>query len=118
MAGGFQGPSYPCYSRGMNKDMVNRAVARLNAELAQMAPALSEALSAPIPATTQDPNVTGPCQLQSSPFCEGTGWQRLNPLDMLQADTSFRTYAPACQACYDTNADAYVAALHGTEAGR
>lgn len=59
-----------------------------------------------------DPDITGPCQVQSSPFCTTQGQQRMNPMDMLDTETSFRVYAPICQPCYDHQADMYVAAVH------
>jgi hypothetical protein len=60
-----------------------------------------------------DPNITGPCQLQSSPFCEGAGVQRMDPMDMLETKTAFRGYVQACQTCYDTNAMAFMNISHG-----
>ena len=59
-----------------------------------------------------DPNVTGPCQLQASPFCTGEGIQRMDPMDMLQADTSFAGYVSACLVCYETRADLYIKEVH------
>ena len=97
-------------------ERANRAAARLNAELTRTAPALSAALEVQPSYATQglpDPNVTGPCQLQSSPFCEQTGGQRMDPLDMLETETAFRGYVQGCQPCYDHNATRFVAESHG-----
>lgn len=63
--------------------------------------------------TLPDPSITGPCQLQASPFCTGEGVQRLDPMQMLSAETAFKGYTSACQPCYDTNADRFVAERHG-----
>lgn len=61
-----------------------------------------------------DPNVSGPCQVQASPFCEpSAGAQRYNPTDMLQSATAFRTPVMICQPCYDAQADLFVATTHG-----
>lgn len=63
--------------------------------------------------TLPNPNITGPCELQSSPFCTTQGAQRMNPMDMLDTETAFRNHVFACQTCYDTNADRFVAQVHG-----
>lgn len=60
-----------------------------------------------------DPNATGPCELQSSPFCTGQGAQRTNPMDMLDRETAFRDFVFACLPCYETNADRFVVQVHG-----
>lgn len=61
-----------------------------------------------------DPNLVGPCQSQSSPFCEpGNGRQRMDPMDMAETETAFRGYLQMCQACYDSQADLYVRYTHG-----
>ena len=65
-----------------------------------------------IQSNTPDPNITGPCEIQSSPFCDGQGRQRLNPTDMLQNATAFRAYAPICQPCYDHQCDVYLERTH------
>jgi hypothetical protein len=61
-----------------------------------------------------DPNITGPCQVQASPFCEpSAGRQRMDPMDMAEPETSFRAYTMICQPCYDARADLFVATVHG-----
>jgi hypothetical protein len=60
-----------------------------------------------------DPNITGPCQVQSSPFCEpSAGAQRMNPTDMLEIETAFQGYVQICQPCYDHQADLFIAVRH------
>lgn len=61
---------------------------------------------------TPDPRVTGPCQLQASPFCTGEGIQRMDPMDMLDPSTSFARYVSACLDCYEARADRYVMEVH------
>lgn len=61
-----------------------------------------------------DPRVTGPCQLQASPFCTGEGIQRLDPMDMLDASTSFARHVSACLDCYEARADRYVKEVHAS----
>lgn len=58
-----------------------------------------------------DPNITGPCQLQASPDCDGAGRQRLDPMAM--AATAFRDHIMACLACYEVRAGMFVAEVHG-----
>jgi hypothetical protein len=84
-----------------------RAAARLNRELKQNAPALSRVLNEY--EAQPDPNITGPCQLQASPDCDGAGRQRLDPMAMLD----FRDHIMACLACYEVRADMFVAEVHG-----
>lgn len=62
--------------------------------------------------TTADPTITGPCQVQATFACAGTGFVRLNPIAMLPGAT-VTAYAPCCQACYDSLADLYVAQVNG-----
>lgn len=71
----------------------------------------AEALAENAPAQP-DPRVTGPCQLQASPFCTGEGIQRLDPMDMLDASTSFARHVSACLDCYEARADRYVKEVH------
>jgi hypothetical protein len=61
---------------------------------------------------TPDPNVTGPCQVQSSLNCTGEGIQRLNPMDMLNINTAFTKYVPCCLPCYERQSDLYIAKTH------
>lgn len=63
--------------------------------------------------TLPDPNLTGPCNLQASPFCDNQGRQRLDPMDMLDAGKAFAEYTSACDICYDARADEYVSRVHG-----
>lgn len=66
-----------------------------------------------VTASLPDPNLTGPCNLQASPFCDNRGRQRLDPMDMLDASTAFAGHVSACDPCYEVRADQYVAQVHG-----
>lgn len=59
-----------------------------------------------------NPNITGPCQLQATPFCENVGIQRLDPMAMLTPETAFAVYLSACLSCYEARADQYIAEVH------
>lgn len=63
--------------------------------------------------TLLNPNLTGPCDLQSSPFCTGRGAQRLDPMAMASRETAFRDHVFTCLPCYEVNADRFVAQVHG-----
>lgn len=77
-------------------------------------PTSQDALDLKMVSALPDPNITGPCQVQASPFCEpSAGQQRLNPTDMLQSATAFRASVMICQPCYDVQADLFVATTHG-----
>lgn len=56
---------------------------------------------------------TGPCEMQASPFCTGTGIIRLDPMSMTGCTAPFTAYAPCCQDCYDVRADMFVSQVHG-----
>lgn len=61
-----------------------------------------------------DPNITGPCQVQSSVLCQPSeGSQRLNPTDMLNVNTAFTTYTLICPFCYEHQSDLFIAKTHG-----
>jgi len=102
-----------------NDDLISRAkraAARLNAELKQNAPALSRALSAPdttAPASRPDPNVSGPCQVQASPWCEQVGTLRLNPTDMLDNEATTVNYVTMCLKCFNHQSDLFIKEVHG-----
>lgn len=59
-----------------------------------------------------DPNVSGPCQVQSSFLCAQVGTLRLNPTDMLDTATSFQGYVTMCQPCFDRQSDLFIEARH------
>lgn len=64
--------------------------------------------------TLPDPNITGPCQIQSSAFCKPSeGAQRLNPMDMLNVNTAFTSYTMCCLPCYERQSDLFIAKTHG-----
>lgn len=66
-----------------------------------------------------DINAIGECEDRSSILCErSAGRLRLNPLDMLKAETSFNTYVRICDPCYGRRADEYVDAVHRGEMER
>lgn len=82
--------------------MIRRAAARVSSELQAAAPALSEALSAPEP--------LGPCQLQASPFCEGTAsMERLDPMAMAPEDPAPASVIPTCPTCFGARSDVFLA---------
>lgn len=60
-----------------------------------------------------NPTITGPCQVQASPFCTSQGIQRLDPMDMLDSATAFARHVSACLPCYEARADMYLAKVHG-----
>ena len=61
-----------------------------------------------------DPNITGPCQLRASILCEPSeGRQRMDPMDMVDAKTSFTGYVMCCLPCYEAHADEFVRVTHG-----
>jgi hypothetical protein len=122
---------YLCYSRGMTNERftveiiqrrgVNAVayvydnVEKWNERVLTGEDAVRDAIAqaAELNASTlPDPNITGPCQLQASPFCEQTGIQRMDPMDMLAPETSFAGYVSACLTCYEVRADMYVAEVH------
>jgi len=60
---------------------------------------------------------TGPCEMQASPFCAGTGIIRLDPMSMLAGvSPAFTVYVPCCQDCYDVRANMFVAATTRVQA--
>ncbi len=64
-----------------------------------------------------NPTITGPCQIQASPFCTGEGIDRMDPMDMLDRATAFARHAPICLPCYEARSDMYVAEVHGRHRG-
>jgi hypothetical protein len=60
-----------------------------------------------------NPNITGPCQVQSSALCTQEGIQRLNPTDMLNISTAFTSYTQMCLPCYERQSDLFIAKTHG-----
>jgi hypothetical protein len=61
-----------------------------------------------------DPNITGPCEVQASPFCQlSAGAQRMDPMDMASQKTAFTGYVMCCQPCYDAQADEFIRVTHG-----
>lgn len=62
-----------------------------------------------------DPNLTGPCQLQASPFCLHVGGQVMDPMDMTRTETAFRAYVHGCLPCYEAQADEFVRVTHGRD---
>ena len=68
--------------------------------------------AAPIITDFPNPSVTGPCQVEVSFACVGSGIERLNPLAMLPKPTVSAKYAFICRVCYDSLADLYVRSVH------
>jgi hypothetical protein len=64
------------------------------------------------PAIQPDPTVTSPCTLKLSFACTGAGYERLDPRDMLNPETSFRTPTIICVECYELAADHFVKESH------
>ena len=76
----------------------------------------AQTLAAELNATAvlPNPNVTGPCQIQSSILCKPSeGAQRLNPMDMLNINTAFTSYTMCCLPCYEHQADLFISKTYG-----
>ncbi len=68
--------------------------------------ALSDNIIEPLPG-----NPMGPCQLQSSPLCNGQAqMERLDPMAMAPEHPAAANVIPTCQECFDHRSDEFLKA--------
>lgn len=62
---------------------------------------------------TTDLFITGECETKISMLCTGQGFQRENPLQMLDFETAFKDPKIQCDACYMRACDQFIERSHG-----
>lgn len=61
---------------------------------------------------TPDLFITGECETKISMLCSGRGFQRENPLQMLNTATAFKNHKIQCDECYGRACDQFIERRH------